>query len=95
VNLDKWNALDAPTRREVLEAAAETEARQWKALEGRIAQNYARMRENGMAIATEIPAEVRAGFRDAARLVVDDWAAKAGPEARALLDAIKPRYERR
>ena len=95
VNLDKWNALDALTRREVQEAAAETEARQWKAIEGRIAQNYARMRENGMAIAIEIPAELQARFRDAGRVAVDDWAAKAGPEARALLDAIKPRYERR
>ena len=33
VNLDKWNGLDAPMRAEVLKAAAETEARQWKALQ--------------------------------------------------------------
>jgi TRAP-type C4-dicarboxylate transport system substrate-binding protein len=50
VNLDAWNALDSATQKAVLEAAAETEARQWQALDGRIAKNYERMRENGMAI---------------------------------------------
>jgi len=85
VNLDKWNALDAETRRAVEGAAAETEARQWKALEGRLAQNYARMRENGMTIATEIAPALRTRLREAARAAADDWAAKAGPEGAALL----------
>jgi len=66
-------------------AAAETEARQWKALEGRLAQNYARMRENGMTIATEIAPALRTRLREAARAAADDWAAKAGPEGAALL----------
>ncbi len=85
VNLDKWKALDEPTRHAVEAAAAETEARQWKALEGRLAQNYARMRENGMAIATEVAPDVRRRLREAGRAAVEEWLAKTGGEGRKIL----------
>ena len=86
VNLDKWKALDAETRRAVEEAAAETEVRQWKALDGRLAQNYARMRENAMTIATEVTPELRARLREAGRIAVEEWTAKAGEEGRKILE---------
>jgi TRAP-type C4-dicarboxylate transport system substrate-binding protein len=86
VNLDRWKALDADTRAAVQQAAVETEARQWKALEGRLAENYARMRANGMTIATDIPPELRARLRDAAATATEAWAMRAGREGRALLE---------
>jgi TRAP-type C4-dicarboxylate transport system substrate-binding protein len=86
VNLDKWKALDRETQAAVQSAATETEARQWKALEGRLEQNYARMRENGMAIATDVSPEMRAKLREAGRATVDEWAARAGDEGRKLLE---------
>src|SRR5205823_12491665 len=86
VNLDRWKALDAETRAAMERAAAETEAHQWKALEGRPAQNYARMRDNGMTIDAQVSPELRARLREAARAAIDDWARKAGPEGRALLE---------
>jgi TRAP-type C4-dicarboxylate transport system substrate-binding protein len=86
VNADRWNALDAETRRALGEAAAETEARQWQALDARRSQNYARMRENGMTIATEISPQLRARLREAAKTAVEAWALEAGPEGRALLE---------
>jgi TRAP-type C4-dicarboxylate transport system substrate-binding protein len=85
VNLDKWKALEEPERRAIEAAAAETERRQWSALEGRLAQNYARMRENGMTIDTDVSPGARQRLREAARAVVEDWARRAGPEGRALL----------
>jgi TRAP-type C4-dicarboxylate transport system substrate-binding protein len=85
VNLGRWNALDAQTRHAIEDAAAQTEARQWKALEGRIEQNYARMRENGMSITTDVPAALKARLREAAKASTDEWAAKAGPEGATLL----------
>src|SRR5437588_218649 len=36
VNADRWKALDDATRDALMEAAAETEARQWRALDGRL-----------------------------------------------------------
>ena len=85
VNLDHWKALDDATRSAVEAAAAETEARQWKTIEGRLEQNYARMRENGMTIVSDVPAALRARLREAAKAAIDDWTAKAGPDAAALL----------
>jgi TRAP-type C4-dicarboxylate transport system substrate-binding protein len=62
--------------------------RQWKALQGRVADNYERMRANGMSIHldSDIDAALRAKLREAGRIAVDEWAAKAGPEGKALLD---------
>ena len=65
-NLGMWSALDAATRGAVEAAARETEARQWRSLEGRIGENYARMRAYGMTIMTEIPAALRERLREAA-----------------------------
>jgi len=59
VNLDLWTALDEATRAAVDEAARETEARQWRALEGRVGENYARMREHGVTVVAEISGELR------------------------------------
>lgn len=89
VNLDRWNSLDAETRGAVAGAAAETEARQWKALEGRLEQNYKRMREQGMTIDTSVPRALRERMREAARETVDAWAATAGPEGEALVATLR------
>jgi TRAP-type transport system periplasmic protein len=89
VNLDKWNALDAETRGAVGEAAAETEARQWKALDGRLAENYARMRSNNMAIHTSIDPALRERLREAGRVAVEEWREKAGDEGRAILERFR------
>jgi len=86
VNLDSWKALDEGTRKAIERAGAETEARQWQALEGRLVQNYARMRDNGMTIDRELPPALRDRLREAGRLAVEEWGRKAGPEAKALLE---------
>jgi len=86
VNRDKWQALDAETRRAVEEAAAEAEAWQWQAVAGRLEQNYARMRANGMTIATSVSPALWASLREAGRAAAEEWTAQAGAEARALLD---------
>lgn len=66
LNLDLWNGLDAATRSAVDDAARATEARQWRSLEGRVEDNYRRMRELGMTVVTDIPAALRERLREAA-----------------------------
>jgi TRAP-type transport system periplasmic protein len=85
VNLDAWNMLDAAAQKAVLDAAAETEARQWQALGGRVAQNYERMRANGMSITQTVAAALAARFRESAQAVIADWEAKSGAEGREVL----------
>ena len=89
VNVDAWNALDAATQRAVLEAAAETEIRQWQALDGRLAKNYERMRENGMTITHEVSPALVAKFKAAAQAAIADWEAKTGADGREVLERFR------
>src|SRR2546421_365096 len=86
VNLDAWNAIDPESKHSVVDAAAETEARQWQALEGRLAGNYQRMRENGMAITRSVSPALSAKFKSAAEAAIADWQRKAGVEANNVLE---------
>jgi TRAP-type C4-dicarboxylate transport system substrate-binding protein len=86
VNLDRWRGLDPATRAAVEECAALTGLRQWEALEGRIERNYSTLRQQGVTIATEVPAEVRARLRAAGRTAVEAWFARAGEEERKILE---------
>jgi TRAP-type C4-dicarboxylate transport system substrate-binding protein len=89
VNLDAWNALDAATQKAVLQAAAETEARQWQALDGRLAKNYERMRENGMTITRDVSPELAAKFKTAAQHAIAEWETKSGAEGREVLERFR------
>ncbi len=89
VSLTAWNALDAKTQEAVVAAAKETTDRQWDALANRNEQNFARMRANGVTIDEQPPAAVMAALREAARDSVAAWEARAGAEAKALLDAYR------
>ena len=86
VNLDRWRSLDPETRTTLEECAALTGVHQWEALEGRIERNYARLREEGVTIVTEVPSEVRARLRAAGRVAVEAWFARAGEEERKILE---------
>ncbi len=85
MNLQAYQALDARTRRAIDQAAAQTETEQWKRIDGRLQQNYANMRKNGVAINTSVPLPVQRALKDAAADSVKNWKAAAGPEAAAIL----------
>jgi len=85
MNLQAYQALDARTRRAIDQAAAQTETEQWKRIDGRLQQNYASMRKNGVAINTAVPLPVRKALQDAAADSVNAWKAAAGPDAAAIL----------
>lgn len=85
MNLQAYKALDARTRRAIDQAAAQTETEQWKRIDGRLQQNYANMRKNGVAINTSVPLPVRKALKDAAADSVNAWKAAAGPDAAAIL----------
>lgn len=89
VNADAYAALDPELRRAVDEAAAATEARQWAAMTSRLDENYARMRQNRVAILTAIDPATAAALREAAAASVDEFRRSAGPEGVAILDAFR------
>lgn len=86
VNLEAWNKLDADTRAAVEAAARETDAHAWEAMRGRVAQNYARMREQGMQIASPAPATVTQSLRNAGAAALADWQKRTGTQGQTILD---------
>ena len=79
--------LPAAAREAVAEAGRETEARQFKAIANRLAENEARMRANGVVLASGAP--LRAALTAAAAPVLADWSARAGAEGQAILAAYR------
>ena len=80
-------ALPELARAAVAQAARETETRQFQAITTRLAENEARMRTNGVTIATS-PA-LRTALMQAAAPVIADWVARAGTEAEEILAAYR------
>ena len=79
-----------PATRAAAEAsAAETSERQWQAMQGRVEQNYARMRANGMQIISPAPAELMAALKRAADSAIADWQVQTGAEGTAILEAYR------
>jgi TRAP-type C4-dicarboxylate transport system substrate-binding protein len=60
ISLSTWTSLDDAGRAAIEEAANETSEHQWAALAGRLAENFARMRQNGVVIDETPPADVMA-----------------------------------
>lgn len=89
VNLDTWNTLDAATQKAVLDASAETEKRQWQALEGRLAKNYERMRENGVTITRDVSPALTAKFKTAAQAAIAEWESKSDAGGREVLERFR------
>jgi len=85
VRSEDFAALSEPMQREVLAAAAETEQRQFALLAHRTAENYARMRENGVSIVEPAPQSLVAALRSAASGTITAWEAQAGPDAAAIV----------
>jgi len=79
------SSLPAATAAAVMQAGRDTETRQFRASEGRLAENDARMRASGVAIADS--PMLRAALADAATSVVRDWADQTGEQGRRILAA--------
>lgn len=86
VRNDEFEALPKDVQEQVLAAAKETEESQYDLLKNRTAENYARMRSNGVSIDEPVAAELIAALKAAAAAPVAAWKAKVSPEAVAIVD---------
>ena len=91
MNLDAYNALDPANRKAIDQAAAQTEEAQWTRIQGRLKENYANMRKNGVKIDVHVPPAVKKALKAAAASSLADWKAATGADGTALLG----RYEKR
>jgi hypothetical protein len=60
-------------------------------MSGRVAQNFVRMRQNGVTIDERAPDTVMAALRSAGAQSVADWQDRAGPLANRVLEAYRSR----
>jgi TRAP-type C4-dicarboxylate transport system substrate-binding protein len=86
VRQDDFEALPNEVQEQVEAAAAETGKSQIGLLADRAAENYKRMRANGVSIDEPVPPAIIAALKRAASGSIAAWRAKAGPEAAAILD---------
>jgi TRAP-type C4-dicarboxylate transport system substrate-binding protein len=86
MNLAAYKALDARARKAVDAAAMETDAAQWKRIEGRLQENYDTMRKNGVTIDTKLAPDVKKALQEAAAHSVSDWSAKNAPTSKIILN---------
>jgi TRAP-type C4-dicarboxylate transport system substrate-binding protein len=85
ISLDAWGKLGDAERAALEAAARETYERQWTVLETRVAKNYARMRENGVAIDENPPLDVMAQLRNASIAPSNQWLAQIPPAAQTAI----------
>ena len=89
VRKDAFDVLPADRQAAVEAAAAETENSQIELLVNRTAENYARMRANGVSIDEPAPPAIIAALKNAGSGPIAAWRARVSPEAAAILDWAK------
>jgi len=88
VNAQAFNALDKSTQDAVLKAAAEAETRGWKISQEKTGWYVEQLRKNGMNVAPP-SAELKTGMSKIGEQMLNEWLQKAGPDAKAVIDAYR------
>ncbi len=88
MNRDAYEALSDAQKAWVAEAAKAAEDFGWNLLADRVSQNYAEMKSHGMTVVTEVDPAYIAALTAAAKPALDEWKAKMGPDAEAILAAF-------
>ena len=78
MNRDAFEALSPEGQQAILDAAAAADARNWKALTGRVSGNYETLRGRGVTITEGITPALQAHLSDAATTVLADWLEQTG-----------------
>ena len=88
VNQQAFDALDKPTQDAVIKAAADAEARGWKASEEKNGWYLDQLRQKGMTIVKPSP-QLTGDLKKVGDTMLQDWQKKAGPEGQATVDAFR------
>jgi TRAP-type C4-dicarboxylate transport system substrate-binding protein len=88
MNKKAFDALDADTKKAVLEAGARAEARGWKLSEAKTKEYLAAWTKNGGQIIPPSP-ELTKGLNDIGQKMLADYLKKAGKDGQAIVDALK------
>jgi TRAP-type C4-dicarboxylate transport system substrate-binding protein len=88
VNTAALNKLDAASKKAVLDAAVQAEARGRKMSQEEADSSKAALSSNGMKVQPP-SAALAAGFKKIGETLTDDWLKKAGADGKAVVDSYK------
>jgi TRAP-type C4-dicarboxylate transport system substrate-binding protein len=88
VSKKAFAALDKPTQEAVLKAAADAEARGWKASEQVDTDSIKILKDNGVTVAPP-SASVSAALQKIGDTMTDEWLASTGADGKAIIDAYR------
>jgi TRAP-type transport system periplasmic protein len=91
LNLDAWDDLSEEEQAAVKEAATEAEDFGWGLLADATAKDFDTMRENGMTVTEEIPADFAQDLTAAAQPFIDKWLEDTGERAQLIMTACQNR----
>jgi len=89
VNDQALNALDAPTKQALADAAKAAEARGWAESEKLASFYFEEFRKNGMTVTSPVSDQLKNGFRKFGEALTEDWLKRAGAEGQAVVDAFR------
>ena len=93
INGGIFQKLPDDLKKVILDAAAKTNERAWKAAQTRVQENYTAMRARGMTVVTNVPKDFLNALAKAGRQAVEDWLKKM-PEGKKILDEYYKRVGR-
>jgi TRAP-type C4-dicarboxylate transport system substrate-binding protein len=88
VNKAAFDGLDKPTQEAILKAAANAEARGWKAWEDKANWYLDQLKAKGMKVQAPSPA-LASGFKKVGEQLTADWLKKVGADGQAIVEAYK------
>ena len=88
VSQKAFDALDKATQDAVLKAAADAEARGWKASEQVDTDSIKILKDNGVTVAPPSDS-VKAALQKIGDTMTDEWLASAGADGKAIIDAYR------
>lgn len=89
VNRDAYESLSESARKAIQEVSELADEFNWKAMVATIEESYDLMRENGMTITQNPPAEVFDHLKAAGNKVHAEWIERVGERGQAILDAFE------
>ena len=87
VNAKAFARLPGDQQKALMDMAKKAEARGWQMSVKETRDKMAVLKENGMTIVTPTP-ELMAGLKEIGKKMTAEWAAKAGGDGKAILDAF-------
>ena len=88
VNKKAFDALDKPTQQALLKAAAEAEARGWKASEEKNGWYLDQLKQKGMSIVKPSD-QLTADLRKVGNFMLAEWLKKTGDDGKKVVDAYR------